>query len=83
MKITQFGNPFLRVKTKPLSKSQVLNTKTKKLINEMQGLLLDKKLGIGLASTQVGKSFAIAVIELQKTKVRPDIERLSLVIINP
>ena len=49
----------------------------------MQNLLLDKKLGIGLASTQIGESVSLAVIELQKTKARPDIERSSLVIINP
>lgn len=81
--IAQFGNPVLRMQTKPLSKTQILNPDTKKLIGEMQSLLLDKKLGIGLASTQVGESISLAVIELQKTKVRPDIERMSLVIINP
>ena len=81
--VAQFGNPILRVKTKTLSKSQIINTKTKKIIKEMQSLLLDKKLGIGLASTQIGENVSLAVIELQKTKVRPDIKRFSLVIINP
>lgn len=82
-RVTQFGDPVLRVKTKPLTKSQILSSETKKLISEMQSLLLDKKLGIGLASTQVGESVSLAVIELQKTKIRLEIERLSLVIINP
>lgn len=81
--ITQFGDPVLRVITKPISKSQTLSSRTKKLIKEMQNLLLDKKLGIGLASTQVGESMSLAVIEIQKTKVRTDIEPISLVIINP
>lgn len=81
--IAQFGNPVLRVQTKPLSKNQILNNETKKLIKEKRSLLLDKKLGIGIASTQVGESISLAVIELQKTKVRPNIERMSLVIINP
>ncbi len=83
LKITQFGNPVLREQTKPLSKNQILNPETQKLIKEMRSLLLDKKLGIGLASTQVGEQGSLAVIELQKTKARPDIERFSLVIINP
>lgn len=81
--IAQFGDPILRVIAKPLSKNMILSAETKKMISAMQSILLDKKLGVGLASTQIGESVSLAVIELQKTKIRPDIERMSLVIINP
>ena len=53
------------------------------LIKNMQKTLISKKLGIGLAATQVGESIRLAVIEIQKTALRKDVEESSLVIINP
>ncbi|MDO8265816.1 MAG: peptide deformylase [Candidatus Saccharibacteria bacterium] len=82
-KITQFGNSILRDRSKVLSDEQILSKQTRQLIKHMRSLLLEKKLGIGLAAPQVGVSIAVAVIELQKTPVRLEIEDLSLVIINP
>ena len=83
MKITQFGDPILRQQSVSLSQQQILHKETKSLIKYMRSMLVDKKLGIGLAAPQVGESLALAVIELQKTAVRPELEDLSLVIINP
>ncbi len=83
LKITQFGDPGLREVARELKIDEIQSKKTKQLIKEMKNLLVVKKLGIGLAAPQVGVNSAIAVIELQKTPVRLEIEDLSLVIINP
>lgn len=82
-KITQFGDPVLRIVARELKIDEIQSKKTKQLIKEMKSLLVVKKLGIGLAAPQVGVNSAIAVIELQKTPIRSEIEDLSLVIINP
>jgi peptide deformylase len=83
MIITQFGNDILRQKCRHIAASEIGSIDTKKLIDDMKSTLLGKKLGIGLAAPQVGVDQSLAVIELQKTEVRPDTEELSLVIINP
>jgi peptide deformylase len=83
MKITQFGDPVLRKGIKRLSKAEILSKETQQLLAEMRSKLVDDKLGIGLAATQVGVSLSIAVIELQKTPLREEIDEISLVIINP
>ena len=83
LKISQFGNPVLRGESTQLPISQVKSDVVQNLIVSMQNLLKTKKLGIGLASPQVGESLALAVIELQKTPLRDSTEELSLVIINP
>ncbi len=81
--ITQFGNNVLRQQTVELSRSEILSRKMQMLIKDMQKTLISKKLGIGLAATQVGESIRLAVIEIQKTALRKDVEEFSLVIINP
>lgn len=83
LKITEFGNPILREHAKQLSITEVKSKLIQQLIMDMQDSLLKKKLGIGLAAPQVGKSLAISVIEIQKTDARPDVEKFSLVIVNP
>lgn len=83
LKISQFGNSVLREPAKSVDFTQISTAEIQELISEMRRLLLSKKLGIGLAAPQVGKSLAVAVIELQKTALRDDEQVLSLVIINP
>ena len=83
LKITQFGNPVLRQVASNLSISEIKSPETKHLINKMREFLKTKKLGIGLAAPQVGVSKQIAIIEIQKTPIRDNIEPLSLAIINP
>ncbi len=82
-KISQFGDSILRERAKKVDLNQIVTTEIKGLIIEMRKLLVAKKLGIGLAAPQVGSSLAVAVIELQTTAIRDDMEELSLVIINP
>lgn len=81
--ISQFGNPVLRKQSQQVDVSRILSHEIQDLTGAMQKLLLNKKLGIGLAAPQIGESLAIAVIELQATAIRDDIQELSLVIINP
>lgn len=81
--ISQFGNRVLREYSKKLTIDQIKSSKNQALITSMKNLLIVKKLGIGLAAPQVGESVAVAVIELQKTELRPEIIELSLVLINP
>ena len=83
LKITQFGNPILRDTCKQLSIDEIVSDDTRQLIARMKVLLAEKKLGVGLAAPQVGKNISLAVIEIQKTPLRPEVEPFSLVIINP
>jgi len=83
LRITQFGNPLLREQSKIVPADKILTPQVQDLISSMRILLKDKKLGIGLASPQVGNNSAIAIIELQKTAVRNSATQLSLVIVNP
>lgn len=80
---TQFGNPVLRQKARRLSDHDIQSPEVQELIKNMHFTLTEKKLGIGLAAPQVGESLALAVINLQKTKVRPDVKPFKLTIINP
>jgi peptide deformylase len=83
LKITQFGNPILRQQARELSKEEILSAEIKALLSDMRELLKKKKLGVGLAAPQVGEQASVAIIEIQKTKLRPSVEEKSLVIINP
>jgi peptide deformylase len=80
---SQFGNPILRQVAKPLTKNEIVSDEIQKLIKNMHFILSDKKLGVGLAAPQVGKSVALAVINIQKTELRPDVKPFKLTIINP
>lgn len=45
--------------------------------------LENKRYGVGIAATQVGKDVAISVIDTKPTPTRPDLVRQKLTIINP
>ena len=75
---TKFGNPILRKKTQQISKIPS-DAFIKSMFYTMK-----RANGVGLAAPQVGKSWSIAVIEIKKTKVRPNIKPFQkTVIINP
>lgn len=80
---TQFGNPILRNSTAQIKPEQITSPNIQQLIANMQYTLSKKKLGVGLAAPQVGKSLALAVIAIQQTKHRPNVKPFDLVIINP
>lgn len=83
LKITEFGDLVLRKKARFLTLAEMQNAQTKKLIANMYALLTEKKLGVGLAAPQVGQSVAVAVVKIQKTAVRLEVEDFKLTIINP
>ena len=49
----------------------------------MQAFILSKKMGVGLAAPQAGKSLALAVICIRPVKHRKEVKEFDLVIINP
>lgn len=81
--LTEFGNPILRQPAKTLSVKEIKSEATQKLIYAMRYTLRQKRLGVGLAAPQVGKSLALAIIAIQPTSHRPKVARFKLVIINP
>lgn len=83
LKITQFGNDVLRTVARPLDVDEINSKPIEDMIKNMDNLLTTKKLGVGLAAPQIDQSLAIAIIRIQKTALRPDVEPFSLTIINP
>jgi peptide deformylase len=83
LKRTQFGNSILRQTAQKLSSREVASKKLQRLIKDMQQTLKAKKLGIGLAAPQVGESLALAIIDIQPTKLRSKVVPYKAVLINP
>jgi len=83
LKHTEFGDPILRKSAKELSKKDIFGKSVQTLITNMHFTLTDKKLGVGLASPQVGQDMALAVINIQKTPLRDNVVEVKLTIINP
>lgn len=61
-KIVQVGDPVLRVVARTLSKEEILDPATQRLISSMINTLREAP-GVGLAAPQVGVSLQLAVIE--------------------
>lgn len=80
---TQFGNPILRQKAGSISPEQITTRGIQQLVADMRYTLTGKKLGIGLAAPQVGRSIALAIICIRPTALRPKIQPFDLVLINP
>jgi len=80
---TEFGDPVLRRVSRHLTIDEIISSKVQELITDMHFTLTDKKLGVGLAANQVGQRHAVAVINIQKTELRPELEPFKLTIINP
>lgn len=80
---TQFGDPILRKKTKEVQ-SQFLKTQGFKNMVLQMFYTMEQTDGVGLAAPQIGKSLRLAVIQVNPTKFRKNLERLpKTVIINP
>ncbi|MBC7581725.1 peptide deformylase [Aeromicrobium sp.] len=80
---TQFGNPILRETARQLTAAEITSESIQELIIDMRHTLAQKKLGVGLAAPQVGKSLALTVIHVQPTESRPDVLPFEAVLINP
>lgn len=83
LKITRFGNPILRKKTRQLSVEEIKSDKIQTLINDIRYTLQNNNYGVGLAAPQVGVDVALSVVALKATPNRPDISEFNMVIINP
>ncbi len=76
---TKFGNPILRQRARRISPRKVSNQLLKTMFYTMRQVS-----GVGLAAPQVNKSWQLAVIEIKKSKIRPEIIPLKkTVVINP
>ncbi len=83
LRITQFGNPILRRKQKSVSESMLHAGTFRALVKKMFPTM-HRANGVGLAAPQVGKNMSFAVVEVRKTRLRPDTTPLAkTVIINP
>lgn len=80
---TLFGNPVLRQKTRRLEAAEILSEDIQTLVKRMKFTLSNRKLGVGLAATQVGRSVALSVIGIKPTPNRPNNPKVDMVIINP
>jgi len=83
LKPTQFGNPILRKKARPVAPAQIGSKKIQQLVADMRYTLKNKKLGVGLAAPQVGEGIALAVVQISPMPHRPKVTRFDLVLINP
>lgn len=81
--IIEFGNPLLRKTAKTVSASAIKTGKFQNLIKNIRATLIEKELGVALASPQIGESIAMAVIAVRPTAHRPTVKEFDLVIINP
>lgn len=76
---TQFGDPILRGKARALPKGKVSAEFVRSMFYTMR-----RAGGVGLAAPQVNKPWQLAVIEIKKSKVRPEVVPLKkTVIVNP
>lgn len=83
IKICEFGDAILRQKPEDLTIKDIKSVRVQKFIRKMQDFILSKKIGVGLAAPQIGKSLAIAVVCVRPIKHRKEVEEFDLVIINP
>ncbi|MEK7570048.1 MAG: peptide deformylase [Patescibacteria group bacterium] len=80
---TQFGNPILRKKAAIVNLQKVKTIKFQQLIANMFFTMRESQ-GVGLAAPQINQPWQLAVIEIQKSTVRPQVNPLApQVIINP
>lgn len=83
LRLTQFGNPILRKKQKQVSGGFLCTKPFRDLVTSMFSAMHHAR-GVGLAAPQVGKNMSLAVIQVGKTKLRPDVTPLpKTVVVNP
>ena len=81
--ITQFGNPILRNGASVVN-VRFLATKQFRELTRAMLFTMRKVGGVGIAAPQVGKSIQLTVVEIKKSKVRPDTRPFPVsVIVNP
>ena len=83
LKRVELGDPVLRKKSRRLTLQEVHSSATQNLIKQMYDTL-KRSGGVGLAAPQIGKSLAIAVVNIRPNRYHPNQKkRLRFVMINP
>lgn len=77
------GDPILRKVADKITKQEFGSKKLINLVDSMRSALEKNDYGIAMAAPQIGVSKAVIVIELKPTPTRKDIDKFSLVLINP
>jgi len=62
LQIVQVGDPVLRQRARPLSKTEILSSEMQRLIEEMRETMREAP-GVGLAAPQIGRALQLAVVE--------------------
>jgi len=79
MNLIRVGNPTLRYISKPFTQEEILNLKTKQLIENMI-VIMKQNGGIGIAAPQVNISKRLIIIDVPKTE---NIREFQTIIFNP
>lgn len=81
--IAYIGNPVLRATAKPLAKSEITDSSTRKLISGMKHALREEA-GIGLAAPQVSALKQLIILEIPVSPLLPNVQHVPFtVLINP
>jgi len=81
--LVRFGSPILREQSKFLTTSEIKSDSIRQFIDELKASIESKQYGVGLAAPQVGKNLCIAIIDIKPTALRPNVEKFSMIVINP
>lgn len=81
--IAEFGSGSLRKSSLKIPSQKINTAETINLINSMEQLLLNKKLGVGLAAPQIGVDKQLAIIRIRPSEHRATVEKKDLNILNP
>lgn len=83
LKVARLGHPVVRTAAKPVLADQIRTAEFQKLLADMVDTMRDYN-GVGLAAPQVHVPLRVAVLEIQPTSLRPQVEPLALTfLINP
>jgi peptide deformylase len=81
--LTEFGNPILRKKAKPVPSKFISSPALDELVGDMLQTMHSVD-GVGLAAPQIGLDIQLAVIEFDATEARPELRASNrIVLINP
>lgn len=82
LELVRAGDPILREVMPQLSREEILSDEIQKLIEDMYHTVREQH-GVGLAAPQVGARYALSVISIRPTRIRPLRRLTEFAIINP
>lgn len=82
--LTKFGDPILRDIARRLTDDEVRSRGIQTLLDDMRGYLdSHPETGVGIAAPQLGVPLAISSVHIRPTEYRPNVETITLELINP